>query len=108
MPPLAGFFGKFFLFKYLAVSGNMTLAAIAGLASGISVYAYIRILKPIFFGDSEPQAQLPAAAPSQRLGAYALIAVLSTLSTRKPSIKTTNSAPIKPSSSPATDKIISF
>jgi NADH:ubiquinone oxidoreductase subunit 2 (subunit N) len=55
----------------------MTLAAIAGLASGISVYAYIRILKPIFFGDSEPQAQLPAAAPSQRLGAYALIAVLS-------------------------------
>ena len=38
----------------------------------------------------------------------ALIAVLSTLSTRKPSIKTTNRAPIKPSSSPATYKIISF
>lgn len=79
MPPLAGFLGKFFLFKYLAVSGNLTLAAIAGLASGISVYAYIRILKPIFFGESESPApaESPAAAPAQRAGAYVLIAALS-------------------------------
>jgi NADH:ubiquinone oxidoreductase subunit 2 (subunit N) len=43
MPPLAGFFGKFFLFKYLAVSGNMTLAAIAGLCQrnfGLCIYSH--------------------------------------------------------------------
>lgn len=56
MPPLAGFFGKFFLFKYLALSGNTALAAVAGLASGISVYAYIRVLKPLFLSDAQPAA----------------------------------------------------
>jgi NADH-quinone oxidoreductase subunit N len=48
LPPLAGFLGKFFLFRYLALSGNLTLAAVAALASGISVFAYIRVLKPLF------------------------------------------------------------
>lgn len=78
MPPLAGFFGKFYLFKYLAISGNLTLAAIVGLASGISVYAYIRILRPIFFGDAEnTEAALPGnAAPSQRLAIGTLILVI--------------------------------
>lgn len=49
IPPLAGFFSKFFLFRYIALSGNYYLAACAALASGIAVYAYIRILKPLFF-----------------------------------------------------------
>ncbi len=51
MPPLAGFLGKFFLFKYLAFSNNMLLAAAAAAASAISVYAYIRILRPVFFSE---------------------------------------------------------
>lgn len=53
MPPLAGFFGKFFLFKYLALSGNITLAAVAGLSSAIAMYAYVRVLRPLFFSDAE-------------------------------------------------------
>lgn len=79
MPPFAGFFGKFFLFKYLAVSGSLTLAAIVGLSSGISVYAYIRILRPIFFGESpnvQPATGDPAPA-SQRIAIGALIVVIS-------------------------------
>ncbi|MFO1471072.1 MAG: NADH-quinone oxidoreductase subunit N [Turneriella sp.] len=54
MPPLAGFMGKFHLFRYLALSNNLLLAAVAALASAISMFAYIRVLKPVFF--AEPQA----------------------------------------------------
>lgn len=53
MPPLAGFFGKFFLFKNMAFSSSLGLAAAAGLSSAISVYAYIRVLKPLFLSDEE-------------------------------------------------------
>lgn len=52
MPPLAGFFGKFFLFKYLALSGNVVLAAFVGVSSGIAMYAYVRVLRPLFFSDA--------------------------------------------------------
>ncbi len=78
MPPLAGFFGKFFLFKSLALSGGLTLAAIAGLASGISVYAYLRILKPIFFGEAEGPADAAASitAPSARIGVALSLIIL--------------------------------
>lgn len=53
MPPLAGFFGKFFLFKYLALSGNVSLAAVAGLSSAVAMYAYVRVLRPLFLADAE-------------------------------------------------------
>jgi len=59
MPPLAGFFGKFFLFKYMALSNNLLLAAAAAISSAISVYAYIRILRPLFFSD-EPRPVVKA------------------------------------------------
>lgn len=53
MPPLAGFLGKFHLFRYLALSNNLILAAVAAVASAISMYAYIRVLKPMFFADPD-------------------------------------------------------
>lgn len=53
MPPLAGFLGKFHLFRYLALSNNLLLAAVAAFASAISMFAYIRVLKPIFFAEPE-------------------------------------------------------
>ncbi|MFO1524887.1 MAG: NADH-quinone oxidoreductase subunit N [Turneriella sp.] len=56
MPPLAGFFGKYHLFRYLALSNNLMLAAAAAGASAVAVYAYIRVLKPIFFADAESAA----------------------------------------------------
>lgn len=56
MPPLAGFMAKFFLFKYLAFSNNLLLAATAAAGSAISVYAYIRVLRPLFFSEGETTA----------------------------------------------------
>jgi len=78
MPPLAGFFGKFFLFKYLALSGNLTLAAVAGLASAIAMYAYVRVLRPLFFGDTEERAAVvqPEFDRSLQIALGALSAVL--------------------------------
>jgi|GEM_PF-2703027 len=57
MPPLAGFLGKFHLFRYLALSNNLPLAAVAALASAVSMYAYIRVLKPIFFAEPDSGMQ---------------------------------------------------
>lgn len=79
MPPLAGFFGKFFLFKYLALSGNIALAGLAGLASAIAMYAYVRVLRALFFTDSEPidrGAPTGPADPQVRLLFGVLMAVL--------------------------------
>ncbi|MBN8221104.1 MAG: hypothetical protein J0L53_09265 [Spirochaetes bacterium] len=80
MPPLAGFFGKFFVFKYLAVSNNLAVAAAAGASGAISVYAYIRIIRPLFFSDTPSEATPPtgvfAGGEGARVSVVILIAAL--------------------------------
>jgi NADH-quinone oxidoreductase subunit N len=50
--PLAGFFGKYYVFVS-AIESNMTWLAIVGvLASVISVYFYIRIVVIMYFKES--------------------------------------------------------
>ncbi|MDI9548790.1 MAG: proton-conducting transporter membrane subunit, partial [Chloroflexota bacterium] len=62
MPPLAGFFGKFFVFK-AAVDGGWTwLAAIGMLNSAIGVYYYLRVIVAMYF--EEPTAE---SAPDRRM-----------------------------------------
>jgi NADH-quinone oxidoreductase subunit N len=74
MPPLAGFFGKFFLFKYTALSNNLPLAAAAAVSSAVSVYAYIRILRPLFFSDeSAPVVKASPAFNEGEAARWALI-----------------------------------
>ena len=67
IPPLAGFFGKFYLFSAALRSdtnhGLLWLVAIALLGSFISLYYYLIVLKAIFV-DERP---LPAARPVDRL-----------------------------------------
>ena len=54
IPPLAGFFGKFYIFM-AAVESNMFVLAIIGIiASVIGAFYYLRIVKVIYF--DEPQA----------------------------------------------------
>ena len=51
IPPLAGFFGKFYIFMS-AVKSDLYLLAIVGiLASVISAFYYLRIIKVIYFDD---------------------------------------------------------
>jgi NADH-quinone oxidoreductase subunit N len=52
IPPFAGFFGKFFVFKAAIDSGLYVLAVIGVLTSVISAFYYIRIVKVMFFDQA--------------------------------------------------------
>lgn len=70
IPPLAGFFGKYYLFAS-AVSANMTWLAIVGvLASVVSVYYYLGVVVNMYFKDV-PEGTTSVAI--SKLGATALI-----------------------------------
>ncbi len=55
VPPLAGFFGKFYVFLAAIEAGLFTLAIIGVLASVVGAFYYLRIVKVIYFDDpAEP------------------------------------------------------
>ena len=53
IPPFAGFIGKYFVFVAAVNSGLWTLAVLGMLASAISAYYYIRIIKVMYFDAPE-------------------------------------------------------
>jgi NADH-quinone oxidoreductase subunit N len=64
LPPLAGFVGKFHLFKALVDRGGswqITLAIIGVLNSAVSVYYYARIVKAMFL--EKPHSEEPITVP---------------------------------------------
>ena len=59
IPPLAGFYGKHFIFLGLIESGHYTLAALAVLYAVFGLYYYLKIANAMFMGkarDTEPIA----------------------------------------------------
>jgi len=71
IPPFAGFFGKFFIFKAAVDAGLITLAVVGLLTSVVSAFYYLRIIKIMYFDDAaepfEPmskQSRLVLAAAS--------------------------------------------
>src|SRR6202789_964156 len=56
VPPLAGFFGKFYVFVAAINAGLFTLSVIGVLTSVIGAYYYLRIVKVMYF--DEPLTQL--------------------------------------------------
>jgi NADH-quinone oxidoreductase subunit N len=53
IPPVAGFFGKFFLFTAAAGSGYYYLVLIAVLNATISLYYYLRVVRAMFIEKSD-------------------------------------------------------
>jgi NADH-quinone oxidoreductase subunit N len=53
IPPVAGFFGKFFLFTSAASSGYYWLVFIAVLNATISLYYYLLVVKAMFINKSD-------------------------------------------------------
>lgn len=53
IPPVAGFFGKFFLFTAAASSGFYMLVLIAVLNATLSLYYYLLVVKAMFINKSE-------------------------------------------------------
>lgn len=53
IPPVAGFFGKFFLFTAAAQKGYYALVIIATLNATISLYYYLLVIKAMFINKSD-------------------------------------------------------
>ncbi len=61
IPPLAGFFGKLYIFQAAIQSGLVGLAVIGVLTSVIGAFYYLRIIKVIYFDDAEEKFDRPIA-----------------------------------------------
>lgn len=59
IPPLAGFFGKFYIFVAAVDAGLYTLAVIGVLTSVIGAFYYLRIVKVAYFDDPVDSFDLP-------------------------------------------------
>ena len=58
LPPTMGFIGKFFLFAAMLEGNVWWLALLAVVNSVISLYYYMRIVKAMYFTESEEQGSL--------------------------------------------------
>lgn len=65
LPPLAGFFGKFYVFAAAVHAGLYVLAVIGFLASTVSAYYYLRIVKIMYF--DEPKAPFAPMAIGEKV-----------------------------------------
>jgi NADH-quinone oxidoreductase subunit N len=77
IPPTAGFFGKWFVFKAAIDSGLYWLAALAFVNSVLGAYYYLRVL--VYMYMREPAAGAPVAVPMRSgyvTGALILAAAL--------------------------------
>lgn len=73
IPPLGGFFGKFYLFRAAIDAGYVGLVIIGVLNSAVSVYYYVAIIVRMYMMEGE------VTAPPMRLRPHVALAVLITL-----------------------------
>jgi NADH-quinone oxidoreductase subunit N len=59
IPPLAGFFAKFYVFAAAIQAGYVTLAVVGIVASVIGSYYYLRIVKLMYFDEPRAGAYEP-------------------------------------------------
>jgi NADH-quinone oxidoreductase subunit N len=75
VPPLAGFFAKFFVFAAAIKAGLYPLAIIGVLASVVAAYYYLRVVKIMFFDEAQ-QEFVPAEQGTRFVMAIAGLFVL--------------------------------
>ena len=68
VPPLAGFFAKFYVFAAAIKAGLYGLAVIGVLASAVGAYYYLRIVKLMYFDEPAKAFDRPAVRRPQRAG----------------------------------------
>src|SRR5215468_977535 len=76
IPPLAGFWGKYFIFLSLIETGHYTLAALAVLYSVFGLYYYLRIANAMFMREPLEKESLPL---SPAMGVALAITAFATL-----------------------------
>ena len=62
IPPLAGFYGKYFIFLSLIESGHYVLASLAVLYAVFGLYYYMRIANAMLMRDALDKTRLPISA----------------------------------------------
>ncbi len=68
IPPLGGFFSKFFIFAAAAAEGDYLLVFIATLNTVVSLYYYLRIVRAMFIDPAAPDAARFSTDPYNRAG----------------------------------------
>ena len=73
IPPIAGFFGKFFLFTAAAGSGYFILVLIAVLNATISLYYYLLVIKAMWIEKSEQPIPTFRSSNAMRIALVACV-----------------------------------
>ncbi len=68
IPPVAGFFGKFFLFTAAAQKGLYVLVIIATLNATVSLYYYLLVIKAMFINKNEKPIEFFSSDNFTKLG----------------------------------------
>jgi NADH-quinone oxidoreductase subunit N len=61
IPPLAGFWGKYFIFFSLIETGHYALASLGVLYSVFGLYYYLKMANAMFMGQPEEEGRLPVS-----------------------------------------------
>jgi len=80
IPPLVGFFGKFYLFKLAIEQGYVALTVLALLTSAVSAYYYLGVVQVMYF--KEPRGERAEEEPHSLgyvIGLFALLTLVGTL-----------------------------
>jgi NADH-quinone oxidoreductase subunit N len=79
IPPLLGFFGKFFLFKLAIEQGYVFLTTLALITSAISAYYYLMVVNQMYFKEA-PEGERPAlgSAITAIVGAACAVTLIGT------------------------------
>ncbi len=75
VPPLAGFFAKWYVFNAAVQAGLYPLAVIGVLSSAVGAFYYLRIVKVMYFDEPAPAFDKPAPAPRAVLAGTGLLLV---------------------------------
>jgi NADH-quinone oxidoreductase subunit N len=79
IPPLGGFFAKYFVFTAAVNSGLYGLAVIGVLLSVVGAYYYLRIVKIMYFDEAARPFDAPTSSTRLVLGLAALLLILGVL-----------------------------
>ena len=74
IPPLVGFFGKFYLFQMAVAKGHITLVTIAFLTSVVSAFYYLGVVNQMYFKDA-PAVEEGAEPESVSLATHTIVAL---------------------------------
>lgn len=75
VPPLAGFFAKWYVFNAAIQSGLYPLAVIGVLSSVVAAFYYLRVVKVMYFDEPAPAFDRPAPAPRIVLAVSGILVV---------------------------------